>query len=266
MNMQIMSHSSHTRSNVLIDLFNLPLLPDERRSTTMINNFPNDFYLPDGKNSRISQIINKRIFGRQTPDGNEDVGVEIPYLECAYGTKYYVVNQISGNIGAIHDNSIEPTDFFGRFSPFNLRELEFDVCRITDHHNDEDDSRLDNNRRQVPQEVPAPQQSAQPKPLRPINELRDMVDDGQVFSTEQYTNLYFYHIEVINNLVESFQMYSTHIINHPLLAAEYRAKQSEQASYYKKVIRKINVVLQMDQVYHIHEGLPQVPLPRYVLT
>ena len=83
-----MAHSSHARSNVLIDLFNLPSLPDERGSTTMINKFPNDFFLPDRKNSRISQIFNKWIFGRQTPDGNEGVGVEIPYWECAYGTNY----------------------------------------------------------------------------------------------------------------------------------------------------------------------------------
>ena len=43
MNMQIMACYSHARSKVLIYLFNLPLLPDERRSTTMINDFPNDF-------------------------------------------------------------------------------------------------------------------------------------------------------------------------------------------------------------------------------
>ena len=147
--MQIMAHSSHARSNVLIDLFNIPSLPDERRSMTMISNFPNDFYLPDGKNSRISQIINKWIFGRQTPDGNEGVGVEIPYLEHTYGTKYYVVDKINGNIGAIHNNSIEPTDIFGPFSPFNLKDLEFNVCRIADHHNGEDDSRLDDDRRQA---------------------------------------------------------------------------------------------------------------------
>ena len=99
---------------------------------TMNNDLPHDFYLPDGKNSKISQIINKWIFGRQTPDGNEGVGVEIPYLECAYSTKYYVVNKINGNICAIHENSIEPTDFFGHFGQFNPKELEFDVCRIAD--------------------------------------------------------------------------------------------------------------------------------------
>ena len=93
-----MTHSSHARSNILIDLFNLPSLSDERRSTMMISEFPNDFFLPDRKNSKISQVINKWNFGRQTLDGNGGIGVEILYLEHAYGTKYYMVNQINGNI------------------------------------------------------------------------------------------------------------------------------------------------------------------------
>ena len=93
-----------------------------------------------------------------------------------------------------------------------------------------------------------------------------MAHDEQVFSTEQCTNLYFHHVEMINNFVESFQMYSTHILNHPLSATEYRAKQLERVSYYKRTIRNIDVVLQMDQVYHIREGLPKVLSPMYVLT
>ena len=104
----------------------------------MICDFPKDLYIPDGKNSKMSQIINKWVFDRQTPDGNEGVGIEIPYLECAYGTRYYVIDTVNGNINAIHDNNTKPTDFFGCFSPFDLRELEFNVCRVTDHHNSED--------------------------------------------------------------------------------------------------------------------------------
>ena len=206
-----MAHSSHARSNVWIDLFNLPSLPDER-TMTMNNNLTHGFELLDGKNFKISQIINKWIFGRQTPDGNEGVGVKILYLEHAYGSRYYVVDQINGNISAIHENSIKPTDFFGHFSPFNLKELEFDVGRIADHHNGEEDSRLDDERRQMTQSAPAPPQSAQPRSLQPFHELQDMVHNGKVFSMEQCTNLYFLCIEVINYLVESFQMYSTHII------------------------------------------------------
>ena len=83
-----MAHSSHTKNSVSIDLFNLPPLPDERRQTSMFCKISNDFFLLDGKNSRLSQVVNTWTFGRLTPDGNEGVGVEIPYLEHAYGTKY----------------------------------------------------------------------------------------------------------------------------------------------------------------------------------
>ena len=78
------------------------------------------------------------MFGRLTPDGNEGVGVEISYLEHAYGTKYYVINQVNDQINAIHDDNIELTEFTGHFSPFNLDELEIKVCRLADHQQDED--------------------------------------------------------------------------------------------------------------------------------
>ena len=93
-----------------------------------------------------------------------------------------------------------------------------------------------------------------------------MVHDGKVFSMEQCTNLYFDPVKVINDLAESFQMYCTQTLNKPLSVPEYRTKRGEQASYYERIIRNINVVLQMDQVHRIHEGLTQVPSPRYVPT
>ena len=89
-----MACSSHARSNILMDLFNLLSLPDQRRSTMMTCDFPKDFYIPDGNSSKMSQIINKWVFDRQTPDGNEGVGIKIPYLEHRYGTRYYVIDTI----------------------------------------------------------------------------------------------------------------------------------------------------------------------------
>ena len=47
----------------------------------------------------------------------------------------------------------------------------------------------------------------------------------------QCTNLYFHSIEVINDLVKSFQMYATHMYYHPELVAEYMSKQTEQACH-----------------------------------
>ena len=133
-----MAHSSHTKSSVSIDLFNLPPLPDTRRQSTMLDEIPNDFFLLDGKNSRLSKIINTWTFRRLTPDANEGVGVEISYLEHAYSTKHYVINQVNGQINAIHDSSLELTEFTGRFSPFNLDKLEQKLHQFVDQQEDED--------------------------------------------------------------------------------------------------------------------------------
>ena len=58
---------------------------------------------------------------------------------------------------------------------------------------------------------------AQPRPFRPFHKLIDMVHD--VFSMEQHTNLYFHCVELINDLVGSFQMYATYMYYHPDSAA-----------------------------------------------
>ena len=124
-----MAHSSRTRSSVSIDLFNLPPLPDMRKHSTMICEIPNDFFLPDGKNTQLSKVVNTWTFDRLTPNGNEGVGVKLDYLERAYGTRYFVIDKVSGDINAIHDESLELTEFKGRFRPFDLDDLEARICK-----------------------------------------------------------------------------------------------------------------------------------------
>ena len=119
-----MARSSHTKSSVSIDLFNLPLLPDTKKHSTMISEIPNDFFLPDGKNTQLSKVINTWTFDRLTPNGNEGVGVKLDYLECAYGTRYFVIDTVNGDINAIHDESLELTEFKGHFRLFDLDDLE----------------------------------------------------------------------------------------------------------------------------------------------
>ena len=119
-----MAHSSRTKSSVSIDLFNLLPLPDTRKHSTMMCEIPNDFFLPDGKNTQLSKVVNTWTFDRLTPNGNEGVGVKIDYLECTYGTRYYLIDKVNGDINAIHDESLELTEFKGCFSPFDLENLE----------------------------------------------------------------------------------------------------------------------------------------------
>ena len=137
------------KSSVSIDLFNLPPLPDARKHSTMICEIPNNSFLPDGKNTQLSKIVTTWTFNRLTPNGNEGVGVKLDYLEHAYGTRYYVIDKVSGDINAIHNESLELTEFKGRFSPFDLGNLEVKVCRLALGNGDERDAVESQNAPQV---------------------------------------------------------------------------------------------------------------------
>ena len=73
--------------------------------------------------------------------------MEIEYLEHAYGTRYYVVDQVNSHINAIHNDSLELTEFTGHFSSFNLDELKLKVCKIADDYEGGNDPT---------QDIPAP--------------------------------------------------------------------------------------------------------------
>ena len=45
--------ATHLRKEILIDLFNLPPLPDERNALDIYMDVPQKFYIPDGKNTRL---------------------------------------------------------------------------------------------------------------------------------------------------------------------------------------------------------------------
>ena len=105
----------------------------------MICKIPNNFFLPGGKNTQLSKVVNTWTFDRLTPNGNEGVGVKLDYLEHAYGTRYYVIDKVNSDINAIHDESLKLTEFKGRFSPFDLDNLEAKVCRLALGNRDEED-------------------------------------------------------------------------------------------------------------------------------
>ena len=105
----------------------------------MICKIPNDFFLPDGKNTQLSKVVNTWTFDRLTPNGNEGVGVKLDYLEHAYGTRYYVIDKVSGDINAIHDESLKLTEFKGHFSPFDLDNLMAKVYRLALGNRDKED-------------------------------------------------------------------------------------------------------------------------------
>ena len=134
-----MARSSRTKSSVSIDLFNLPPLPDTKKHPAMISEIQNDFFLPDGKNTQLSKAVSTWTFDRLTPNGNEGVGIRLDCLQRAYGTKYFVIDKVNGDINAIHDESLELTEFKGRFTPFDLDDLEIKIDRLSKRTRDEED-------------------------------------------------------------------------------------------------------------------------------
>ena len=63
--------ATHSKKDLSIDLFNLPPLPDERNTLDAYMDVPHKFYIPDGKNTRLIDCVEKRKFERQTVDNNE---------------------------------------------------------------------------------------------------------------------------------------------------------------------------------------------------
>ena len=85
--------ATNSKKEILIDLFNLPPLPDERYALDAYMDVPHNFYIPDGKNTRLMDCVERREFERQTIDNNEGFVLQIPFLEHAFGTIYYVIDK-----------------------------------------------------------------------------------------------------------------------------------------------------------------------------
>ena len=158
-----MAHSSRSKGSVSVDLFNLPTLPDERRVATSYLDIPVDFYLPDGKNSKISRIVSRQAFDRQTPDGNEGFVIEIQYLKRAFSTNTYLIDKVTGSLFVLHDDHIKSTGLCGSECVFDLKELEFHICDLADKRNGEDTESIAEARRttqasqpQTPDAPPSP--------------------------------------------------------------------------------------------------------------
>ena len=85
--------TTHLKWDLSIDLFNLPPVPDSNKQNAMdaYLDIPNNYYIPDGKNSRLLDWVERREFKRKTIDGNEGFVLQIPFLEHGFGTKYFVV-------------------------------------------------------------------------------------------------------------------------------------------------------------------------------
>ena len=113
----------HSKKDISIDLFNLPPLLDERNVLDAYMDVPNNFYFLDGMNTRLMDCVERREFKRKTINGNKRFVLQIPFLEHAFGTTYYVVDKQNGHMMGIFDDKLEDIDCDAQMKPFNLAQL-----------------------------------------------------------------------------------------------------------------------------------------------
>ena len=266
-----MAHSSHSKGSVSVNLFNLPTLPDERRVATSYLDIPVDFYLPDGKNSKISKIVSRQAFDRQTPDGNEGVVIEIQYLKRAFGTNTYLIDKVTGSLFALHDDHIESTGLCGSECVFDLKELEFHICDLADWRNGEEDTGSIAEERQTAH-VPQPQTPDTPPspgpPMIPDNfpmyeEWENLTHQGVSFTISYRQQIYEGCSEIITTLIDCFSELNKYMRSHPETELACHQEKTRHFSYYSWLIQHIDNVLQEDNIFRHNNELPELPAPTY---
>ena len=83
-----------------------------------------NYYIPDRKNSRLLDRTNRIEFNRETIGVNTGFKLEILYLEYAFGTKYFVMDKVTGSMMGIYDDKVEQIELKGQLKPFNINQLD----------------------------------------------------------------------------------------------------------------------------------------------
>ena len=176
-------------------MFNLPPLPDSNKWNTMhaYLDIPNNYYIPDGKNSRLLDWVERREFERKTIDGNEGFVLQIPFLEHAFGTKYFIVVKQNGSMMGIFNNKVETISAEAQMKPFKLAQLSHMIITIQQHRQGFNESSVagsvaghgeapNNDRLQYP---------STPKEFKTFDSLKQLQYDGNIPTPNERSGLYW---------------------------------------------------------------------------
>ena len=169
----------------------------------------NNYYIPDGKNSRLLDWVERREFKRRTIDGNEGFVLQIHFLECAFGTKYFIVDKQNGNMMGIFDDKVETISAEPQMKPFNLAQLSDMITTIEQHRQGFNESSvasslvghaevLNNDRLQYP---------SMPKEFKTFDSLKQLQYDGNMLTPEEKSGLYWDCTEIIVEMADAYNVF-----------------------------------------------------------
>ena len=216
---------THSRKSVSIDLFNLPPLPDEHNTEESYMDVPYNYYIPDGKNSRLLDRTDRVEFDRETLDGNTGFQLKIPYLEHAFGTKYFIMDRITGSMMGIYDDKVEQIDLKGQLKPFNINQLDRVMHILGQRRLGLDTSSIPSD--EIPEESQTGQSSnrmeypSTPKQFNLFQEYKNVEHDGNMLTADQRTKVYEDRSKVIAEMAKAFYIFSRSIFFNPEMADQY---------------------------------------------
>ena len=251
-----------------IDLFNLPPLPDECNTEESYMDVPNNYYVPDGKNSRLLDRTDRVEFDRETLDGNTGFQLEIPYLEHAFGTKYFIMDCVTGSMMGIYEDKVEQIDLKGQLKPFNINQLDRVMHILGQRRLGLDTSSIPTD--DIPEESPTSHSSnrmeypSTPKQFNLFQEYKNVEHDGNMLTADQRTKVYGDRFKVIAEMAKSFYIFSRSIFFNPEMADQYTVSRDKYFTYFTQIVQNIDIFLQEDQLMRTKAGFPLVPVPGYL--
>ena len=93
------------QGNPVITVPAMTLVTDQVKTTPSQKQIEPDFYLPDGKGSRLSQLTTYKV-SENSPEGNPAIIVKIPNLVEKYGTDKYLLDRYSGHLFVTNEKGV----------------------------------------------------------------------------------------------------------------------------------------------------------------
>ena len=226
---------TRSHKSISIDFFNLPPLPNERNKEESYMDVPYNYYVPNGKNSRLLDRTDRVEFDRETLDGNTGFQLEIPYLEHAFGTKYFVMDQVTGSMMGIYDNKVEQIDLKGQLKPFNINQLNRVMYIIGQR-------RLGLDTSSIPEDSHVGHSShrmeylSTPKQFNLFQEYKNVEHDGNMLTAEQRTKVYEDRSKIIGEMTDAFYIFSRSIFFNPEMAEQYNHTCDKYINYFTQIV------------------------------
>ena len=201
---------------------------------------PYNYYIPDGKNSRLLDRTNWVEFDRETIEGNTGFQLKILYLEHTFGTKYFIMDRVTGSMMGIYDDKVEQIDLKGQLKSFNINQLDrvmhiigqrrlgLDTSSILmDEISEDSHMGQSSNRMEYP---------STPKQFNLYQEYKNIEHDDNMLTAEQRTKMYEDRSKVIVEMADTFYIFSRSIFFNPEMVEQYNHSCDKYINYLMEIV------------------------------